>query len=488
MRESFPKSLVTLFILFAGASCFAQSALVSNAIKLNSKTPNFKVLGRAGNNYVVNRYGATTHVLDIYNSSLKLLQSKEIKLPKDQFIERYWLQPKDAWIISLRHGKDKSYLEAHKLDTKFNIAQRALVLDSIVERKDLIESNLRTTLSLNESKLLIFSPIFSQGKIDYFYTKVYDNQMNVLSQLKIRDTNLTDKSFEDVMLLNDGSFLFVTKDKDAGDDNEIYYLSYVRSDGSISHSSFIPIMQVFKKLAFEIDNTNQKLIITGFFKEPALSRNQKTGASSFFVSKFDLPSFENVFTEIVPITNEFYLNLTGKPSDLNTPQVYTFYVNSVLPRLDGGMIILTESYFKTEDVSSNPSFFPGSSLSNMNYTTNYNFNDIVVYHIDSTGQCTAQEIIRKKQVSSDDAGSYSSFAIANLQDEIRILFLDEIDVNAHFSQANLKEESLTKAKTIFNLGSKNVFPVVKMSKQVSPSEILVPSYFRNKLQLIKLRF
>jgi hypothetical protein len=290
------------------------------------------------------------------------------------------------------------------------------------------------------------------------------------------------------MLLNDGSFLFITKNKNATDDNEIYYLSYVKSDGSISNSSYIPIMEIFKKLAFEIDNVNQQLIITGFFKEPSLSKNQKSGASSFFVSKFSLPNFENIFTEIVPITNDFYLNLTGKTSDLITPQVYTFYVNSVLPRIDGGMIVLTESYFKTEDVSVNPSFFPGSSMSNMNYTTLYNFNDIVAYHIDSTGRCTTQEIIRKKQVSSDDAGSYSSFTVANLQDDIRLLFLDEIDVNAHLSQASLKEESLTKSKTVFNLGSKNVFPVVKMSKQVSPTEILLPSFFRNKLQLVKIRF
>ena len=488
MIENFHKSLFTLFILCLGTSCFAQSALISNAVKLNNKTPNFKVLGRAGNNYVVNRYGTTTHVLDIYNPALKLIQSKEIKLPKDQFIERYWLQPKDSWIVSLRHGKDKSYLEAHKLDAKFNMAQKATVLDSILERKDLIESNLRTTLSLNESKLLIFSPIFSQGKVDYFYTKVFDTQMNLLSQLKIRDANITEKSFEDVILLNDGSFLFITKNKDANDDNDIYYLSYVKSDGSITSSVFIPIMQVFKKLAFEIDNVNQDLIITGFFKEPSLSKNQKTGASSFFVSKFDLPSFENIYTEIVPITHEFYLNLTGKTSDLLVPQVFTFYINSVLPKVDGGMIVLTESYFKTEDVSLSPSFFPGSSLSNMNYSTIYNFNDIVAYHLDSTGRCTTQEIIRKKQVSSDDAGSYSSFTVANLQDEIRLLFLDEIDVNAHLSQASLKEESLTKSRTVFNLGSKNVFPVVKMSKQVSPTEILVPSYFRNKLQLVKLRF
>lgn len=488
MIANFHKRIVTWCFLLIGLSSFAQSTLISNAVKLNNKTPNFKILGRAGNYYVVNRYGSSTHVLDIYNGSLKLLQSKEISLPKDQFIERYWLQPKESYIISMRHGKDKSYLEAHQLDAKFNMSQKGIVLDSIVERKDLIENNLRTSLSFNESKLLVYSPIFSQGSIDYFYTRVYNNEMKLLGQVKVRERNLLDKDFEEVLVLNNGSFIFISKNNTATSDGEVYYFTYVGLDGSIINASFTPVLEVFKKLAFEVDNVNNDLIITGFFKQPSLSKNQKTGASSFFVSKLHLPDFENVYTEIVPISKEFYLNLTGKPSELDPPQVFTFYINSILPRIDGGMIILTESYFKTEDVSIMPSFFPGSSMSNMNYSTIYNFNDLVAYHIDSTGHCTSQEIVRKKQISSDDSGSYSSIALANLEDEIRILFLDEIDVNAHLSQAILKEETLTKSRTVFNLGSKNVFPVVKMSKQVSPNEILVPSYFRNKLQLVKIRF
>jgi hypothetical protein len=417
-----------------------------------------------------------------------LLNSKEIKLPKDQFIEKYWLQPKDSWIISLRHGKEKSYLEAHRLDTKLNMSQKALVLDSISERKDLIENNLRTSLSLNESKLLIFSPIFSQGKIDYFYTQVYNNEMKLVNQAKIREANLLFKNFEDVIVYNDGSYLFVASNGNDKNADEMYYFTYIDKNGNVTSSSYIPIMEIFKKLRFEADNANMSLIASGFFKEPSLQRNENKGASSFFVSKFDLSNFKNIFTEIVPITNEFYLNLTGKRSELNVPQIYTFYVNRILPRMDGGVIVLTESYFKTEDASMSPSFFPGSTLSNINYTTTYNFNDIVAYHIDSTGRCTAQEIIRKKQRSTDDQGSYSSFFVVNLQDELRLLFLDEIDVNAHLSQAKLKEEELTKSRTVFNLGSKNVLPVAKMGAQVSPNEILIPSYFRNRLQLIKISY
>ena len=69
-----------LLVLFGGIN--AQKTQVSNGVKLNSKVSNFRVLGKVGNKFVVERYGNNTHILDVYNTGLKNQMSRQIILNK----------------------------------------------------------------------------------------------------------------------------------------------------------------------------------------------------------------------------------------------------------------------------------------------------------------------------------------------------------------------------------------------------------------------
>tara|TARA_B110000483_G_scaffold31449_2_gene38144 strand:- start:3733 stop:5199 length:1467 start_codon:yes stop_codon:yes gene_type:complete len=474
-----------LLVLFGGIN--AQKTQVSNGVKLNSKVSNFRVLGKVGNKFVVERYGNNTHILDVYNTGLKNQMSRQIILNKNEFIETIWLQANSGWIIRVKNDKTTNYLIASKLDERISISQKPVVLDSIVERKDLLQSNLRTKLSLNESTILIYAPIFSQGEVDYFYTRVYDINMQLISEKMIKEASLLDYDFEEVIVLNDGSYLFVTK-QDGGEDPAVYYFNYVKKDGTISKFQFAPVKNVFKKLEFQVDNLNHALFISGFFSARNENKRNKNGASEFFTSKLDLDNFQTQYTEIVPFTDEFYLKLTSKNSERTPPQLFTFYIHSLIPQIDGGALVFTESYFKTEESNVNDTYFSLGGVSNYNYSTIYNFNDIVVYHLDSTGHCIQQEIIRKKQISRNDGGSFSSFYVFNSQNQLQMMFLDEIDRYTHLSAASVIDESETESKSILNIGNKNVFPIMKMSKQTAPNELLIPSYNRNKMQLIKMTF
>ena len=49
-------------------------------------------------------------------------------------------------------------------------------------------------------------------------------------------------------------------------------------------------------------------------------------------------------------------------------------------------------------------------------------------------------------------------------------------------------EDATSSRSIVNIGNKNILPIVKMSKETAPNELLIPSYNRNKMQFIKMTF
>jgi hypothetical protein len=474
-----------LTIILSWTVTFGQQTIISGGTKLNNKISNFRILGKLGDKFLVERYGDNTHIVDVYNSSLKSQLSKQINLAKDEFIEKFWIQPNQGWIIRIQHEKDKNYLLASKIDNKIAIAQKALVLDSLEERKDLFEANLRSELSLNESKIMLYAPIFSQGKIDYFFTRVYDLNMRLIHQNKITDPTILHEDFEEIILLNDGSFVFITKQKE---DKSVYYIAHFKTDGTVSKHQFIPVKNVFKKLAFQVDNMHHALFISGFFGQESTGKRDQNGATEFFTTKLKLSDFSNEFTEIVPFTENFYFRLTSKPSQKEQPELFTFYIHSIVPQMDGGAVVFTESYFKREEASLNNSYFSIAGAMNYDYSTVYNFNDIVNYHLDSTGRCIQQQIIRKKQISRNDGGSFSSFFVHNKQSELSTLFLDEINSDSHLSEAKVMAEDATSSRSIVNIGNKNILPIVKMSKETAPNELLIPSYNRNKMQLIKMTF
>lgn len=484
MQNVFLKSFILVLAILMQTAAFSQKIEISGSVKLNNKLPNFRVLGKTGNKYVVERYGPNFHVLDVYNPYMKSQGSKHVSLEKDEFIERFWIQPKISWIIKVLQEKNRSYIQAVKMNDKLAIAGKPLVLDSLDERKDLLENNLRTTLSLNESKILVYTPVFSQGRISYFYSRVYDTNMNLVNSNDIKDENLLNNEFEKVILLNNGSYIFIAKSKAA----EVYYFTMIDENGNMTKTTFTPVKDVFKNLEFEIDNENNAILVAGFFRDPSFNKKDRIGAKEFFISSLNLEDFNNNYTEVVPFTQNFYTLLTGKESELDPPQLFTFYVKSIIPKIDGGAIVLTESFFKTEEQFQSDAFFSVAGIPNYNYTTYYNFNDIVVYHIDSNGVFLQQEIIKKKQLSQNDGGSYSSFYVANLRNELFALFLDDIAMDAYLSKARISEEDKTRTNTILNVGGKDVFPVLKMSKQTAPNEILIPSFKKNKLRLIKVLF
>lgn len=483
-------SYCLIFLMLLSFSLLeAQVVDVSGALKLNNKVPRFRILGKLDDKILVERFGNDIHILDVYNKYLKLQSSKQIQLDKNEKLEKIWVQPNHAWIIMLRHEKERSFIEANKMDAKFSVAQKSLILDSIQERKDLLDNNLRTRLSSDESKILVYCPIFSQGKISYFYTKVYDNNMKLINQQKLTASVLLEQEFVDVFLRNDGSYLFVTKSKEKSN-SDIYYFTYVDSSGKVKLGSYIPIKDIFKKLQFEIDEIHNALLIAGYFQAEDYSRKSNTGASQFFLTKLELGDFENVFTSVHNISSDFYFELTGKKNEIDPPQLFTFYIKSIVPKINGGALVIAESYFKNEEqFISNNYFSVNGIMPTYNTTTIYNFNDLIVYHVDSTGQVINEQIVRKKQVSQNDGGTYSSFYLMNQREELKLLFLDEIGDDSQINQASIDGlNKNTKSYSIFNTRSKSVVPIVSLSYQTAPNEIIIPSYLKSRMQLIKITY
>lgn len=485
------KKLLLIFIafLFSLATIEAQKVVPSSKLKLTKKYPKFKFLGKTKNQFITYRYGTKNHILDVFDSNMRFRYSSNINLNNNQDIIDFWMLPGGGWMILNEKDKNgKVLLKASKLDGKLNISNKPLLLDTLQERVELVQNNIRIKKSLNETHLAIYLPVFKSGKIDYFQFLIYDLSMNLIQSKKIYSSKINESSFAEVLVFNDGSFALILEKNKQASENNTFHIFYGSPILGLQEIDFTSKESIFKKAKFEADNIKNDIIVAGMYEYKFDKRGKMGGAYKFFTSKIDLDSGIEYVHNANEFSPEFYLDLTGNESPEEVIQFFTFFVNKVIPKVDGGMIAFTESYYKTEeDRYYNPNtMFYGPSFGNYVPITKYNFNDVLIFDFDEIGNITRVQIMRKRQVSENDNGVYSSFTHMNQQDRIRILFMNEIQRQSKYSEFVFDNENFGQNKSIFNVGEKDVFPLTKMAIQTGINEIVVPSLLNNKLSLIKI--
>jgi len=480
------KSSITIFFCFLLSLSFAQDYDFSKSIKLNNKTPRFKILGKNINYIVAERWGTKFHYLDLYNAKLKKISSKELSFNKDEKLKKTWIQPKQAWLIYTKATKDKTLVLAKKMDAKFNIKTKPLLLDSIFERKDLVQENFRSKFSLNEKNLITYMPVFSKGAIDFFYINVYNTNLKSIQNIKLKDKFIKNGKYVNLLAMNNGSFVLVFKEKESTNKFKIFYKT--PKGEFIEHIVTIE-NEIYKKVKIEVDNLTNELIFSGFrlYKD-----NKKNTSDAFFSVKINLLTGKKSTQIVEKFTKDFFKLLTGKESKKSKVVLQTFSIKKIIPKKDGGFLVFAESFYEnieTKNVpymvsTQGPSVFENNSYK----TKSYNYNDIIIYTIDKNMKLKNVNIINKRQQSYDDKGGYSSFYIVNTQNNLSVVFLDEISTESSLKNYNIDSESNLEKDYIFNVSQNNVMPVVKMSVQISPNEILMPSFLNNSFSIIKVVF
>lgn len=466
---------------------YSQDYDFSKSIKLNNKTPRFKILGKNINYIIAERWGTKFHYIDLYNSKLKKVSSKELNFEKDEHIKKIWIQPKKGWVLYLKAKKDKTFVLAKKLDSKFNIKSKTLILDSIQERKDLVQENFRNKFSLNEQFLCTYLPVFSKGRIDFFKINIFDTELNKVQKVELKDEFIKQGKYVSLLPMNNGAFVLVYKEKESTNKFKIFYKT--PTGNLIKHIIQID-NEIYKKLKIEIDNINNELIFSGF---RLYKGNKKNVSDAFFTLKVNLETGKKSSKLLNVFTKEFYKLITGKEPKNEKVTLQTFGVKKIIAKQDGGFLVFAESFYENIETTSVPymsTITRGTSVFEQNTykTKSFNYNDIIVYSISKNLKLENVNIINKRQQSYDDKGGYSSFFIVNRQDELNILFLDEINTESSLKNYILDSDSKLKKNYIFNVSQNNVMPVVKMAIQISPNEVLIPSFLNNSFSIIKIVF
>jgi len=449
-----------------------------------AKSGKFKIIGKNNDGIVVRLFGGED-VINVYGNELKLLTNKTINFKNQNGpLQHIMLNKTGAVIFYLQQDKKSSMLYAQPVGSKFVEIGKPVLLDSIFDKKDLVASNLRFRASVDQSYLFIYYPYFSYSKIESIKFICVDHALNVVYNKTI-PVNRDEAEMEESKALidNSGNAFLILKPESKNGSTQ-YDVLHFSNAGDFSTYSIATEKEIFGEPYFDIDNKNGNLVMTALFD--AKRSEAEAAANGFLYSSFDPANGTLVKSNFTFFSREFIGELTGRENVSNT-SLYTFTIRKSILRNDGGALILAESFIKDSREQAMPiGVQPGYN----SYRTSeiFQFNDIIAFSVNPEGKMEWSSVMRKKQVSEDDNGTYSSFLIMNEKEKLRLFYLDDVSGSGVLNEYVLSSSGKTSREVLFNQEDRDVMLLPKMGKQISPNEVVLPSYKRNELQLVKITF
>lgn len=490
--ENCKQNTVNFFLvclLLLSPAVVAQTISYSIPKKLSSKTPDFRILGKNKEGVLVYKYGKE-HVIEAYSGSLNVRWSKTISFKRIVTdVRRMVIYPERTLAFYLSADKGPSVLYAEKWNSKFQGESDAIALDTIRTGKYEVESLVRVAPSQNQSKIVSYYPVFTGGdEPDYLRLVLTDADITLLAKkniplyengrsLKVRKV-FPDNTGNIFILLEDEA---KQKKKEASAD--VFEVKMVDTGTNTVRSIDFNFQRpVFKKLYLETDNVNKNLIATGLYTD-----NAGEEAQGYFYLVYDLDSQRLETTQYTKFSSDIIFEITGKDTSKNVSGFYSFEVFDLVLRFDGGAILVAESRFDTEESMQVPSFTPTIGPSFRTISISY-YNDILLISVKPDGALEWSRVLKKKQISEDDDGFFSSYMMAATADKLHFIYNEEIYHKTSVSDYVVNKRGEFERKYLLNAGDKNVMLTPTLGKQISSNEVLIPSYKRSYLSFVKFTY
>lgn len=486
---SMKNSLAVIFLLVLiniSQRLAAQQVAYSDAKKISGRLPQFRIIGKNNEGIILHEYGKAENAVEAYLPNMKLKWRKNLNIRQpNATIKRIILYPDTTNIIYLSQKKDKWMIYAQSMDAKFTTGFRFMIVDSVFYGRDNLAENLKVIYSKNRSKILVFYPIPGKNAI---YFIMLDKNLDILMRERI-DFPLPEGDYRlnEVLVDNEGNIVVALYDntrlKKADESyvrNRIFRIYQHLPEAVPMDFNFT--RPTFGNLKIEMDNINRQVVVAGFIADD----NNKQ-AKGFFFKAYSLTDNQLIKNYHYDFSRDLYIELAGKEGGQTLEGLSTFEISDVVLRHDGGVLVLAESRFNNVESIQIPSFVPAAGPSFRSVTVHY-YNDVLTLCIGPDGAQEWTKVLRKKQVSEDDDGFFSSYALHIRGDELFIIYNEDIYQKANVAAYRIDPKGEVKRSVAFNSGDEDILVAPRLAKQVSSNEIIMPSFRKNALRLVKLTY
>ena len=378
--------------------------------------------------------------VELYDLNMDLKRSRDISLKyknKTRVFEQAIYFGDQLYLFTSFNNKahKKHYLFYQTLDNERLTPGRKMemIAEADSDNKNSGSKAFGFHISRDSSKLLVYNQLpYKRKEPERFALRVFNESMEMEWEqdvvLPYPDELFT---IEEYRVDKSGNVYMVgvlyedrARTRRQGKPTYQYVILAYSGDGEEIKEYRIDIPDVFiTDLTFRVAN-NGNLVCSGFYSQ----KNSYSIKGTYFL-RLDAKSKEVLTSNLHEFGFEF---LTEYLSDRNRErakraeetgnvnrqaELYRYSLDNLVLRSDGGALLVAEQYFIQERTYQTFNGF-------WERTLYYNYNDIIIVNIRPDGTIEWASRIPKRQVTVDDGGYFSSYAMAIIRDRIVFIYND----------------------------------------------------------------
>ncbi|MEL6865524.1 MAG: hypothetical protein AAFP19_13945 [Bacteroidota bacterium] len=488
-----------------------------------------KIIGTLGNNFYTLREETegglvkkkrTKIYIESYNQKLRLLKSRDIDLKyknKHLDFEDVIMLGRKLYVLSSfnNQAKKKNYLFTQEISSKSLQPRRDLrMIGEIDSRSKFQEGTFDYHISRDSSKILIYNGLpYKKRQPERFALRVYDEQFE-----EIWSRNITlpynDERFsvEEYRMDNEGNVYLLgiiyenaSRTERRGRPTYQYIILAYSKDGEEVEEYRIDFEDKFiTDLTFRVGN-DRNLVCTGFYSDRGTSSVKgtyffriNTRTKEMFNKNLKTFDFDFITEDLSERRKEKLKNAERKGDTRRQAELYQYALDDLILRSDGGALLVAEQFFVQERVQRD--YFYGT----FNYDYYYNYNDIIVVNIRPDGTIEWATRIPKRQVTTNDFGYFSSYAMSIVRDKIYFVYNDNSrnfenrrnndrifnynGRNSIIALTELRKDGTTNTYPLFNNRDAEIITRPKICKQMGRKRMLIYGERGRKYRFASLQF
>ena len=449
--------------------------------------------------------------IEHYDSKMNFVRGEKIDLrynKKDRDFEDVIMLDGQLYLLTTfnNDAKKKNYLFTQKINKRLQLAKDVKKIAEIDTRNKAREGSYDFHISRDSSKVLVYNALpIKNREAEQFALQVFDNKFESLWSKNVTLPYDNDRfSLEEYKISNDGDVFMmgvIYEDKSnrtrrRGKPTYSYTVLSYTKEGEKKQEYRIDLDDKFiTDLTFEIDNDGD-LVCSGFYSNKGTYSIKgtyffKIDTDTKEVYDKNLKEFDFDFlTEDFSDRKKERLRRAEERESNRAPELFQYDLDKLILRSDGGAILVAEQFYIERRFNNN-------RYSN-SYDIYYYYNDIIVVNIKPNGEIQWASRIPKYQLTTNDQGYFSSYAMAVGKDKLYFVYNDNgknfedrnskrthrfNGRNSVIALSEVNKDGTVKSYPIANNRDERIITRPKVCKQSGKNEMLIYGELNRKFKL-----
>lgn len=468
----------------------AQQIFISDPQKISTELIGYNILGKNKNGDVLiyKKYRFEDEI-DIYDKQMSFKRRKEITIRNMDYetVEVYKSGDNIYHFYSYKDNK-MLYLAVQHYTGDLEKKGEASVIDSTSQKLGDSFTEFKISKATSAPFYLIYKYELSAGRIDKLFLSVMNGETKIQQK---NDINLPDDNYSPILIkefiTDDGQPIFLFENDDFNckkDKTTTQYTFIFPKNGNTWVSANINGVEFcLDEMNFAFDALNNKITAICFLKDD--NKDYMIGYKYLTIDIFSAAINTNFNYQYPVETLDEIAGLTKEKTIKNLP---VYQIGTIIPRVDGGALMVAEYYDKTvenyEYTNYDPYYGYRTSTRQVEF---YEYDDILLFSIQPNGTPNWNNVIRKKQLSREDRGVNSSYAVLKGKEKLIFIFNEDVEQNSNVLQYETMADGVLDRKSLFNPNQQEVQIRPLSAEQISSTEIIIPSIYKKNLSFVKLQ-